>query len=127
MLRLLRHAVLASTLLAGSSLSVGSALADPGDIIFARSQDADSLDVARVSTTISFQVMQQIYDNLLSLDDKGHVVGGLAASAEDENAVQGAAPAAATALPLARDGAAAGAGWPALASCVVGSFRVGPV
>ncbi|WP_165491129.1 ABC transporter substrate-binding protein [Lichenihabitans psoromatis] len=80
MKRSIRHAVLASTLLAGSGLSLRPAAADPGDIIFARSQDADSLDVARVSTTISFQVMQQIYDNLLNLDDKGKVSGGLAAS-----------------------------------------------
>ena len=81
MLRPLRHAALASTILASvSGLSLRPALADPGDIVFARSQDADSLDVARVSTTISFQVMQQIYDNLLNLDAKGKVVGGLAAS-----------------------------------------------
>jgi peptide/nickel transport system substrate-binding protein len=73
----LRQAFLVSMFVAGVSCP---ALADPGDIIFARAQDADSLDVARVSTTISFQVMNQIYDNLLNLDDKGHVVGGLATS-----------------------------------------------
>ena len=77
MSRHFRRAVLASTVIAGFA---GPALADPGDIVFARSQDADSLDVARVSSTISFQAMSQIYDNLLNLDDKGRVVGGLAAS-----------------------------------------------
>ena len=58
----------------------GPTLAEPGDIIFARAQGADSLDTARVTTTISSQVMTQIYESLLSLDDKGHVVGGLAQS-----------------------------------------------
>lgn len=58
----------------------GRASAAPGDIVFARTQDADSLDAARVSTTISFQVMTQIYDSLLNLDEHGHVVGGLASS-----------------------------------------------
>ena len=57
-----------------------SAWAGPGDIIFARAQDADSLDAARVSTTISLQVMTQIYENLLTLDEKGQIRGGLAES-----------------------------------------------
>ena len=65
-------------LLSGAALTPASAAT--GDIVFARSQDADSLDVARVSSTISFQVMSQIYETLLSLDAKGQVVGGLAAS-----------------------------------------------
>lgn len=70
----------ASLLVAVLTLPAAPAHAAAGDIVFARAQDADSLDVARVSTTISFQVMTQIYDSLLNLDDKGHVVGGLAAS-----------------------------------------------
>jgi hypothetical protein len=53
--------------------------------------------------------------------------GGLAASAEDEKEFHGPALAAATLFPLPRDGAAASSGLPVLASCVVGSFRVGPV
>ncbi len=75
-----------STVLAASllttvfTLPTSQANAAAGDIVFARAQDADSLDVARVSTTISFQVMTQIYATLLNLDDKGHVVGGLAGS-----------------------------------------------
>ena len=81
MARRFRRCLLASTLLSGLLPSLASpARAEPGDIVFARAQDADSLDVARVSTTISFQVMNQIYDNLLSLDAQGHVVGGLASS-----------------------------------------------
>jgi peptide/nickel transport system substrate-binding protein len=74
-----RRTLVTACLIAGlSSLSVVPALADPGDIIFARSQDADSLDMARVSSTISFQVMSQIYEPLLNLDASGHIVGGLA-------------------------------------------------
>ena len=56
------------------------ALADSGDIIFDRSQDAESLDAARVSTTLSLQVMGQIYETLLNLDSKGQIVGGLASA-----------------------------------------------
>ena len=74
-----RHA-LAAVLLAAASGLPTLAQAASGDIVFARSQDADSLDTARVSTTISFQVMVQMYETLLNLDDKGHVVGGLASS-----------------------------------------------
>lgn len=72
-----RQALLAATLLAGLAAPASAA---PGDIIFARAQDADSLDTARVTTTISSQVMTQIYESLLSLDDKGNVVAGLAES-----------------------------------------------
>ncbi len=71
-----RRTALAASLLAGAFALPAPARAAAGDIVFARAQDADSLDVARVSTTISFQVMTQIYDSLLNLDDKGHVVGG---------------------------------------------------
>lgn len=56
------------------------AFADPGDIIFDRSQDAESLDAARVSTTLSLQVMAQIYETLLNLDSRGQIVGGLASA-----------------------------------------------
>lgn len=73
----LRYALCVTTLLTGLA---GQALADPGDIIFARAQDADALDVHRVSSTISFQVMNQMYDNLVNLNEKGEVVAGLAAS-----------------------------------------------
>lgn len=75
-----RTAFAAGLLAAVSGLPATPAQAAAGDIVFARAQDADSLDTARVSTTISFQVMVQLYDTLLNLDEKGHVVGGLAAS-----------------------------------------------
>jgi peptide/nickel transport system substrate-binding protein len=76
-----RSTVFAAGFLAAlASLSAAPAFADPGDIIFARSQDADSLDMARVSTTISFQVMSQIYEPLLNLNASGHIVGGLAST-----------------------------------------------
>ncbi len=75
-----RTALATSLLTTMLTLPVSQANAAAGDIVFARAQDADSLDTARVSTTISFQVMTQIYATLLNLDDKGHVVGGLASS-----------------------------------------------
>ena len=71
-------AVLLAVALLG--LSAPPARAASGDIVFARAQDADALDVARVSTTISFQVMTQIYETLLNEDEKGQVVPGLASS-----------------------------------------------
>jgi ABC-type transport system substrate-binding protein len=67
----------AAALAAALSLSVAQA-AGGKDIIFARIQDADSLDPARVSTTISLQVMTQIYDNLLTMDSEGKLHPGLA-------------------------------------------------
>jgi len=75
-----RSALAAGLLATVVGLSETPARAAEGDIVFARAQDADALDVARVSTTISFQVMTQIYETLLNLDDKGKVVGGLASS-----------------------------------------------
>ena len=75
-----RTAFAASLLAMAFAFPAAPARAAAGDIVFARAQDADSLDVARVSTTISFQVMTQIYGSLLNLDEHGHVTGGLAAS-----------------------------------------------
>jgi ABC-type transport system substrate-binding protein len=65
---------------AAALLSAGTALAAGDEIIVARPQDSDSLDAHRVSTTISLQVMNQIYGNLLMLDEKGNLHGGLAES-----------------------------------------------
>lgn len=60
-------------------MGIGAAnAAGSKDIIFARAEDADSLDPARVSTTISLQVMTQIYDNLLTMDANGTLHSGLA-------------------------------------------------
>ena len=75
-----RTAYAAGLFAAALGISAPPARAADGDIVFARAQDADALDVARVSTTISFQVMTQIYETLLNEDDKGQVVGGLASS-----------------------------------------------
>lgn len=72
-----RAAVLAAfgmILCAGAAQAAGNSK----DIIFARAQDADSLDPARVSTTISLQVMTQIYDTLLTMDANGNLHPGLA-------------------------------------------------
>jgi peptide/nickel transport system substrate-binding protein len=71
------RAVVAAVL--GAAVCVGAAQAAGGkDIIFGRAQDADSLDPARVSTTISLQVMAQIYNNLLTMDANGKLHPGLA-------------------------------------------------
>jgi hypothetical protein len=59
---------------------MSQARAEAGDIVFARAEDADSLDNARVSSTISLQVMTQIYEPLLTLDADGKIHGGLAQS-----------------------------------------------
>lgn len=64
--------------LAACLLWTDAALAAGDTIVYARPQDADSLDAHKVSTTISFQVMQQIYGTLLTLDDKGNVHPGYA-------------------------------------------------
>ena len=66
--------------LMGATLLIAQARAEAGDIVFARAEDADSLDTARVSSTISLQVMTQIYEPLLTLDADGKFHGGLAQS-----------------------------------------------
>lgn len=71
---------LGTACLLAAALPSPQARAEAGDIVFARAQDADSLDVARVSTTISLQVMTQIYEPLLTLDAGGKLHGGLAES-----------------------------------------------
>src|SRR5438270_5606263 len=70
----------------GAALCIGATqAAGSKDIIFARAQDADSLDPARVSTTISQQVMAQIYDNLLTMDANGKLHPGLASEWKGSN------------------------------------------
>jgi peptide/nickel transport system substrate-binding protein len=72
--------------LMGATFLMAQARAEAGDIVFARAEDADSLDTARVSSTISLQVMSQIYEPLLTLDVDGQIHGGLAktwAASED--------------------------------------------
>ena len=58
----------------------GVVMAAGDTITYARPQDSEGLDAHKVTTTISFQVMQQIYSTLLTLDDKGKVHPGLAES-----------------------------------------------
>src|SRR5262245_20064367 len=66
-------AVVGAIVCSGPAYAAGSK-----KIVFARAQDADSLDPARVSTTISLQAMTQIYDNLLTMDANGKLHPGLA-------------------------------------------------
>ncbi len=49
-----------------------------GTLVWARYGDADSLDPHRTTTTLSWQVFDQIYDTLLAFDDNGDVVPNLA-------------------------------------------------
>ena len=71
---------LVGSLLAATAM-VGSAFgAQPETLLVARSQDSDSLDAHRVSTTISLQMMHQLFDNLLYMDERGDVKPGLAES-----------------------------------------------
>ena len=49
-----------------------------GSVTWARYGDADSLDPHRTTTTLSWQVFDQIYDTLLAFDNNGEVVANLA-------------------------------------------------
>ncbi|MEO0801015.1 MAG: ABC transporter substrate-binding protein [Cyanobacteria bacterium J06642_2] len=49
-----------------------------GNLVWARYGDADSLDPQRTTTTLSWQIFDQIYDTLLAFDDNGGVVANLA-------------------------------------------------
>ena len=70
----------------GAAVCVGAAqAAGSKDIVFARAEDADSLDSARVSSTISQQVMTQIYGNLLTMDASGELHPGLASEWKGSN------------------------------------------
>ncbi|NEP17295.1 MAG: ABC transporter substrate-binding protein [Leptolyngbya sp. SIO4C1] len=51
---------------------------DGGTLVWARYGDADSLDPHRTTTTLSWQVFDQIYDTLLAFDEEGEVVPNLA-------------------------------------------------
>jgi peptide/nickel transport system substrate-binding protein len=73
-------AALAAAVCIGAAQAAGSK-----DIVFARAEDADSLDSARVSSTISQQVMTQIYGNLLTMDASGELHPGLASEWKGSN------------------------------------------
>lgn len=51
-----------------------------GTLIWARYGDADSLDPHRTTTTLSWQIFDQLYDTLLAFNDKGEIVPNLAKS-----------------------------------------------
>ena len=87
----LRHQLLktASLLLAVSAIggclnsdttvsSSGDGSSEGGTLTWARYGDVDSLDPHRTTTTLSWQVFDQIYDTLLAFDDDGNVQANLA-------------------------------------------------
>lgn len=49
-----------------------------GTLIWARYGDADSLDPHRTTTTLSWQIFDQVYDTLLAFDSQGAIVPNLA-------------------------------------------------
>lgn len=51
---------------------------DGGSLVWARYGDADSLDPQRTTTTLSWQIFDQVYDTLLAFNDDGDVVPNLA-------------------------------------------------
>lgn len=51
---------------------------DGGTLVWARYGDADSLDPHKTTTTLSWQVFDQVYDTLLAFDDDGSVQPNLA-------------------------------------------------
>ena len=66
--------------LTGYLLTGGAALAATDTIIYARGQDANTLDSHKASDSISLQAMTQIYGSLVHSDAVGNIVGGLAES-----------------------------------------------
>ncbi len=55
-----------------------SAAKDSETLTWARYGDADSLDPQRTTTTLSWQIFDQLYDTLLAFNDKGEIVPNLA-------------------------------------------------
>ncbi|MBF2075562.1 MAG: ABC transporter substrate-binding protein [Synechococcales cyanobacterium C42_A2020_086] len=66
---------------ADSATGAGTAQ-EGGTLVWARYGDADSLDPHRTTTTLSWQIFDQLYDTLLAFDDQGNVVPNLAQSYE---------------------------------------------
>jgi peptide/nickel transport system substrate-binding protein len=62
----------------GTATEEGGTPTEGGSVVWARYGDADSLDPHRTTTTLSWQVFDQIYDTLLAFDDNGEVVPNLA-------------------------------------------------
>lgn len=63
---------------AGEESTESSAPKEGGSLVWARYGDADSLDPQRTTTTLSWQVFDQVYDTLLAFDDNSEVVSNLA-------------------------------------------------
>ncbi|MBD2023259.1 ABC transporter substrate-binding protein [Leptolyngbya sp. FACHB-711] len=64
---------------AGESATSTTASASSQDtLVWARYGDADSLDPHRTTTTLSWQIFDQLYDTLLAFNDKGEIVPNLA-------------------------------------------------
>ncbi|MBD2088601.1 ABC transporter substrate-binding protein [Microcoleus sp. FACHB-1515] len=61
-----------------SSEATSPAAQDGGTLVWARYGDADSLDPHRTTTTLSWQMFDQIYDTLLAFDSSGKIVPNLA-------------------------------------------------
>lgn len=85
--RVLGGAALALTLLASCTPETATTDPDPdatgeapegGTLVWARYGDADSLDPHRTTTTLSWQIFDQIYDTLLAFDEDGEIVPNLA-------------------------------------------------
>jgi peptide/nickel transport system substrate-binding protein len=53
-----------------------------GTLVWARYGDADSLDPHRTTTTLSWQIFDQLYDTLLAFDENGEIVPNLASAWE---------------------------------------------
>jgi len=55
-----------------------NAATEGGTLVWARYGDADSLDPHRTTTTLSWQIFDQLYDTLLAFDASGEIVPNLA-------------------------------------------------
>lgn len=61
-----------------AALAVGTGTAAAQDLVWARYGDIDSLDPHRATSTLSMQVWDQIYDQLLAFDMEGNPVPNMA-------------------------------------------------
>lgn len=61
-----------------SEVTSTSTAQEAGTLTWARYGDADSLDPQRTTTTLSWQIFDQIYDTLLAFNDQGEIVPNLA-------------------------------------------------
>lgn len=85
--RSLLGVALTATLMAGCTSTTSTttdssaeteAAKEGGTLVWARYGDADSLDPHRTTTTLSWQIFDQLYDTLLAFDNSGQIVPNLA-------------------------------------------------